>query len=92
VANKELEDIKESVQLPKSYNATDINNDSDIFDEFEKAEADFKELEKPKESTEYDKPEKIEATYSQAETDIKQDNNQEEKEITEFKHLKDKEA
>jgi len=92
VASKEIEDVKESAQLPQSYNATDINDDSDIFDEFEKAEAEFKELEKPKESTEYDKPEKIEATYSQASTEIPEDSNQEEKEVAGFKHLKEKEV
>ncbi len=47
VANKEIEEIAESTRINNSvYKPSDINDNSDLFDDFEKAEKEFEKLEK----------------------------------------------
>ncbi len=47
VANKELEEVAQSARINNSvYKPTDINDDSDLFEDFEKAEKEFEELDK----------------------------------------------
>ena len=46
VANKEIEEIAESTRINNSvYKPSDINDNSDLFDDFEKAEKEFEKLE-----------------------------------------------
>jgi len=56
VANKEIEEVAQSARINNSvYKPTDINDNSDLFDDFEKAEKEFEELEKSKPTKEPNK-------------------------------------
>ena len=103
VANKEINDIKKSAQSAV-YQPSGINDDDDLFAEFEKAEKELEEVESKELSKEQREaelkelnksaPKKIEATYAEPAQQLAQEaQTQEEKTQTiDFKHLKPKDS
>ena len=107
VANKELEEVAQSARIDNSiYKPADINDDSHLFDEFDKAEKEFEKLE---EAEEFKKPEptneptKLKDPYASSKQEerleeLKQEaiaeesTAEEEPQTVEFKHLKTKES
>ena len=107
VANKELEEVAKSARIDNSvYKPADINDDSHLFDEFEKAEKEFEELEKtelakkpeptyePTESKDPYAASKQEERFEELkqETTTEESDAQKEPQTVEFKHLKTKES
>jgi len=102
VANKEVAQIKNSTQIEDSFKSSDINDDSDIFDEFDKVDKEFEELEgETKTDTTQPKPQKIEATYHKANTNLPEQEpilpeieeaSKEQSTTVDFKHLKPKDS
>ncbi len=102
VANKEINDIKESARINTSiYKPADINDDSSLWDELEEAEKQFENMEKSKSELEkneskspyvnsdYEKPaEKLKSEEEEADSkEIAKDS-----ETVDFKHLKTKDS
>ena len=70
VAKREMAEIKDIAQIEDSFKTSDINDDSDIFEEFDKAEQEFKDLKgKKKRNKKEPKPKKIKATYSETKSE-----------------------
>jgi sec-independent protein translocase protein TatB len=102
VANKEVAEIKSAAQIEDSFKTSDINDDSDIFDEFDKAEQEFEDLESKKEThIKQPKPQKIEAAYRETKSELPEqepilpevEEESEAKSTTvNFKHLKPKDS
>jgi len=102
VANKEIEEIAESARINNSvYKPSDINDNSDLFDDFEKAEKEFEKLEtieKPQPTKEPSKTQDPYASSNQEERleELKKEQSQEleveETQTVTFKHLKTKES
>jgi len=108
VANKEIEEVAQSARIDNSiYKPTDINDNSDLFDDFEKAEKEFEELEKAKPTKEVSKSKDPYARSNQEERfeelkkeqveesaieEPKEESATEKTQTVEFKHLKTKES
>ena len=98
VANKEIEEVAQSAKIDNTFEPKDINDDSDLFDEFDKAEKEFEELEKPQPTKEPTKSKDPYASNNQEERfeELKKEQQQESQledtQTVEFKNLKPKES
>ena len=86
VANKEIEEVAQSARIDNSiYKPTDINDDSHLFDDFEKAEKEFEELEKTEEQEEAEKIEKPQPTKETSKSKDPYANSKQEERFEELK-------
>ena len=94
VAAKEAQEIKSAAAIENSkFEPKDINDDSELWDEFEEAEKEFEKLDKkePKKET----PAKAKDPYANSKQDEQIEKlkaQDEESEVVEFKHLKSKDS
>ena len=94
VAAKEAQEIKSAAAIENSkFEPKDINDDSELWDEFEEAEKEFEKLDKkePKKDT----PAKAKDPYANSRHEEQLEKlkaQDEESEVVEFKHLKSKDS